>query len=608
MTFNQIKMMKNILASCLFLFAFQAMSQQLYYSQYQLTPMLNNPSLIALTEELKVDVGYRNQFGGKGANYSTPMVAAQMPFYNENVKNVFDKIGAGGIQVYTDRTGFSGMLATTGFSATYAHLVNLSTKDRLAFGLQPGVYQRRVDFSKLQSGSQWDGYNGAYNEGFDLKENVTSTERRTFFTLNGGITYIRYNAGGDPFLTLSLGANNLTRPNISLNSGSFKNPMHWNVQGTINAFEDHQFIIKPSVRHIQVMSQSQTNIGSYFYYKLPEAKGFMGKGTIGLGAWYSNKNAVVMALEINQKDWAIGFSYDFLTSSLADAKNSTGAPEIIVGFRKYLGKKQKGYDDKGGAGPGGTGGGGGSGGGKSDVKDPKKAQPTDNNEINKEPEAKPVDPKTGEEDKPAVERQDVEKKVEVPSIVEPRTKTPEAKPKKSTKAKSGKGKKPGAKPAAKKSTGGKKNLKSNLSPELTEKLSKVTTSDEYLGKDPYAGTAKALNEEQMNTLKKQPRFGFSGVELDERAQDQLAKIAAIMKDRPKMKLEIGGFGCDLGGPEVTKIVAMGRAEAVRRFLASKGVPAKQIQTRSYGMENPQTDNATDLDKITNRRVQFKFIQ
>lgn len=604
--FNQIEMMKKILASSLFLFAFQAMGQQLYYSQYQLTPMLNNPSLIALTEELKIDVGYRNQFGGKGANYSTPMIAAQMPFYNENVKNVFDKVGAAGAQIYTDRAGFSGMFATTGFSATYAHLVNLSTKDRLAFGLQPGIYQRRVDFSKLESGNQWNGYNGAFDPSRSVNENIIATERRTFFTLNGGITYIRYNAVGDPLLTLSLGANNLTRPNISLNSGSMKNPMHWNVQATANVFEDHQFIVKPSVRHIQVMNQSQTNIGSYFYYKTPESKGFMGKGTVGIGAWYSNKNAVVLALEINQKDWAVGFSYDFLTSSLADANSTTGAPEIIVGFRKYLGKKQKGYDDKGGIGPGGSGGGG-SGGGKSDVKDLKKAQPTENNEINKEPEAKPVDPKAGEEDKPAIERQDIEKKEEVPAVVEPKEKPVKTKPAKAQKGakKTGKTTKPAA---AKKTSGARKNLKSNLSPELTEKLSKVVTSDEYLGKDPYAGTPKALNQEQRNTLKKQPRFGFSGVDLDENAMDQLSKIAAIMKDRPKMKLEIGGFGCDQGGPEVTKIVAMGRAESVRRFLASKGVPAGQIKTKSYGMDNPQTDNATDEAKITNRRVQFKFIQ
>ena len=604
-TINQIEMMKKIFTAGLFLFAMQAMGQQLYYSQYQLTPMLNNPSMIALTEELKIDVGYRSQYGGNGSRYSTPLVSAQMPFYSENVKNVFSKIGAAGVQVFTDRAGYSGELATTGFSATYAHLVNLSTVDRLAFGLQPGVYQRRVDYSKLQSGSQWDSYNGAYNPNRPVNENISASERVTFFTLNCGITYIRYNIKGDPFLTLSAGANNLTRPNISLNNLSFKNPLHWNIQGAIQAYEDHQFIIKPTVRHIQVDNVSQTNIGSYFYYKIPAEKGIFGKGTIGLGAWYSTKNAMVMALEINQKDWALGFSYDFLTSSLANAQSSTGAPEIIIGFRKYLGKKQKGYDDQGG--------GNGGGGGKSDVEGAKKAVPVET-EINKVPEAKPVEPKAGEEDKPAVDRQDVEKKDDVPPVVE--TVPPAVVAPKVIKKAPAKGKKPAAKagaakkaaPATKKTGGSKKMLKSNLSPEMTEKLANVRTSDEYLGKDPYVGTPLALTPDQMNTLKKQPRFGFSGVELDENADKQLAEIAKIMKDRPKMKLEIGGFGCDLGGPEVTKTIALGRAEAVRRSLAAKGVPANQIKIKSYGMENAQVANDSEEGKITNRRVQFKFFK
>lgn len=612
--------MKRILSLGLIFFSLQAMGQQLYYSQYQLTPLLNNPSLLALTDELKIDVGYRNQFGGKGGNYATPLVAGQMPFFNESVKNVFEKFGAAGAQFYTDRTGYNGMLATTGFSAAYAHLVNLSTRDRLAFGLQPGIYQRRVDFSKLESGSQWDAFYGTYSQGLPLNENIAATERRTFFTLNGGITYIRYNSAQEPLLTISLGGNNLTRPNISLNSQSFKNPMHWNFQASGKAYENLQFIVKPTVRHVQVGNLSQTNLGSYVYYKLPKSQGIIGEGTVGLGAWYSNKNAVVLALEINQKDWALGFSYDFLTSSLADAQNSTGAPEIIIGFRKYLGKRQKQYEEKGGGGQG--------GGNKSDINNPKKAVPTEG-EINRETEVKPTDPKAGEADKPAVERQDAEKKDETitPPVTEKEPASNEEKPSKpATPVKASKtkpSKKTVAKPTAKKKTTSKPKPKSakkysNLSPEMTKKLEKVRTSDDYLGQDPYAGTPLALTSAQLDVLKQQPRFGlgskhdarspYAGVELDERGESQLRAMAKILKDRPKMKLEIGGFGCDLGGPEVTKVVALGRAESVRRYLAAQGVPANQLSIKSYGMENPEADNSEVEGKIANRRVQFKFIK
>ncbi|HRH35037.1 MAG TPA: PorP/SprF family type IX secretion system membrane protein, partial [Catalimonadaceae bacterium] len=262
--FNQLNSVKKFLSFCFTVLVFQAYSQQLYYSQYQLTPMLNNPSLIALSEEIKIDAGYRNQFGGKGGNYSTPLFAGYMPIYKESVQNQFTKLGAGGIQLFTDRTGYGGMLATTGFSITYAHLVQLSAKDKLSFGLTPGFFQRRVDFSGLKSGSQWDSFYGEYKEQLPLNEEIAQTERRTFLTINSGLTYLRERSNGDQFFTFSVAANNLTRPNISLNSKSFSNPVGWNIQSSIVAFEDDQFIVKPTFRHIQVRNLSQTNIGSYF--------------------------------------------------------------------------------------------------------------------------------------------------------------------------------------------------------------------------------------------------------------------------------------------------------------------------------------------------------
>jgi outer membrane protein OmpA-like peptidoglycan-associated protein len=163
------------------------------------------------------------------------------------------------------------------------------------------------------------------------------------------------------------------------------------------------------------------------------------------------------------------------------------------------------------------------------------------------------------------------------------------------------------KPAAKKSSASKKRAPSNISPELRKKLADVVTPDEYLGDDPYKGTSKALTPKQLNLMKQQPRYGLSGYEIDDVAAAQLNEIAEIMKSRPKMKLEIGGFGCDKGGPEVTKLTSLGRAESVKRYLSSKGVPANQIVTRAYGLDNPIRSNDDEDGKAANRRVQFKFL-
>lgn len=599
-------MKKGIL---LFLFAMVVSglsAQQMNFSQYQLTPLLNNPSLMALSEEIKVDFGYRSQFGGKLGNYSTPYLAGHMPIYVKGANDVQRKLGAGGLQILTDRTGYNGLFATTGFSVAYAHITALSKTDKISFGLQPGFFQRRVDAAKITTGSQWDSYNGAFDPSRNVNEALAATERKSFFTINAGITYIKENRNGEPFLVLALGGNNLTRPNVSLNNFSFANPIYWNFQGNILAWENEQFQIRPTFRHIQARNLNQTNLGSYFYYKLQEKAGIIKEGKIGLGLWYSNQNAIVTALEINQRDWAIGFSYDFLTSSLANAQNSTGAPEIIIGFRKFIGRKKKADLNASGA----MGGDGGyKKGGKAD--EPKKAVAP--SEMNPEPVAKPAPADTAKPapvEKPAAPATPAPAVEEKPAPAKPaqtaepkaETRKPAAPAKKKTTApvKKAAAKKPAAKAKAR--------PQSNLSPEQREKLRDVVTPDEYLGTDPYKGTQKALNAEQKALLKKQPRFGFNGYEIDEETADQLKEIAALMKSRPKMKLEIGGFGCDKGGPEVTKLVALGRAESVRRYLVAQGVPANQVTAKSYGMANPIQENTSEDGQVANRRVQFKFIK
>jgi type IX secretion system PorP/SprF family membrane protein len=586
--FNQLAIFNKSVLFGLLLVTGTTFGQQLYYSQYQLTPMLNNPSMITLSEELKVDVGYRSQFGGKGANYGTPLISASMPLYNKISSDAFKKYGAVGLQVFTDRTGFSGMLATTGFSFAYSHIIRISHLDWVSFGLQPGVYQRRIDFSKLTSGSQWDGSNGVFiDDPSKLGENINADERRSFFTLNSGATYVRHNNRGQEFLVIGLSANNLTRPNISLNANSFSNPVNWNLQGSVIAYENKQFQIKPTFRHIQSRNLNQTNVGSYVYYKIEDQKSFIGKGKIGLGLWYSNQNAIITALEINQKDWALGFSYDFLASTLSDANNSIGAPEIVIGFRKYIGKGKKGLSDINASGSMG-------GGGK--LKDLKKAVPS-NTEINQEPVAKPVDVvKTVEAPKldPNKDTAAIKKGPAKPILDESvKNNPPPVVPKKILTKPKGASKKP--------------TLKSNLSPEMTEKLSKVLTPDDELGKDPYAGTPLALTKKQRDVFRKQPRYGKGGYVLDEVAKGQMNQIIKILKSRPKLKLEINGFCCDMGGPEVNKLVSTARAENVRRYFRSKGIPLNRLKVKGNGLDKPIGDNTTEEGRITNRRVQFKFV-
>jgi len=542
----------------LFVLSLNAHAQLMNFSQYQMTPLLNNPSLIARGEELKVDFGYRNQFGGLSGNYGTPFLSAFKPLYLLGKNEEYKKFGAAGIQFVDDRTGINGSLATTGFSATYAHIANLSKNDQLVLGLSVGFYQRRVDFGKLTSGNQWDSFNGAFDDKRSLNENLTATERRSFPLVNAGLTYIRLKADGRPFFSLSAAANSLNTPNVSLNKGESLREMSLNLQGSVAAYENETILLQPTFRHIQEGKQNQTNIGSYLYYKFGENASLFKNGNIGLGLWYSNQNAAVAALEMNMKDWALGFSYDFLISSLGELTNRTGAPEFIIGFRKFVGKNKK-----------------------AEAPAP----------ITAKPEEKPV--QTPAEVKPDPTAKPAEEpKKEVP-VQEPAQKVQEeAKPAAPVKE--------DVKPATPVKDEVKKDEKSEkgLTPaeierERARKRQVYMTPLGFRGNDPFGGAKVALTPQERAFLSKSVKFKLNGAELTPASAKHLDNVAKVLRKHPNLKIEIKGFGCDLGTDDTNLQISQSRADKVKAYLVKRNVPGKQLRAIGLGKLKPEDDIKVD---------------
>ena len=55
------------------------------------------------------------------------------------------------------------------------------------------------------------------------------------------------------------------------------------------------------------------------------------------------------------------------------------------------------------------------------------------------------------------------------------------------------------------------------------------------------------------------------------------------------------------------MLSVKRAEAVRKFLTSKGVPEKRLKVAGQGSAKPVLPNKTEYGRIKNRRVEFKLL-
>jgi outer membrane protein OmpA-like peptidoglycan-associated protein len=99
-------------------------------------------------------------------------------------------------------------------------------------------------------------------------------------------------------------------------------------------------------------------------------------------------------------------------------------------------------------------------------------------------------------------------------------------------------------------------------------------------------------------------FASGKAELLGTAQTKLNEVASVLAKDPNAKLTVQGFTDSRGSDQLNKDLSEKRAEAVRSFLVSKGIPAANIAAEGRGEEQPIADNATAEGRANNRRVEI----
>ncbi|NPA35439.1 MAG: OmpA family protein [Chlorobi bacterium] len=81
-------------------------------------------------------------------------------------------------------------------------------------------------------------------------------------------------------------------------------------------------------------------------------------------------------------------------------------------------------------------------------------------------------------------------------------------------------------------------------------------------------------------------FDENSPDLPAGALPELQRLLRIMLDNPNMKIEIGAHADDPGDDTENLILSQKRAETVRKYLISKGVPEENITSKGYGRSRP----------------------
>ena len=85
----------------------------------------------------------------------------------------------------------------------------------------------------------------------------------------------------------------------------------------------------------------------------------------------------------------------------------------------------------------------------------------------------------------------------------------------------------------------------------------------------------------------------------------LNNAARIIRAMPAgVTVEIRGFTDNRGDAGLNARLSKRRADEVRKYLISKGVPPKRLSAKGFGEKSPRASNATDKGRAANRRIEF----
>jgi outer membrane protein OmpA-like peptidoglycan-associated protein len=85
---------------------------------------------------------------------------------------------------------------------------------------------------------------------------------------------------------------------------------------------------------------------------------------------------------------------------------------------------------------------------------------------------------------------------------------------------------------------------------------------------------------------------------------ELDKLVLTLKNQPALRIEIGGHTDNVGDQRLNQTLSEYRAKVVANYLIQHGIADERVRARGFGGSRPLNGNATEAERIVNRRVEF----
>lgn len=124
----------------------------------------------------------------------------------------------------------------------------------------------------------------------------------------------------------------------------------------------------------------------------------------------------------------------------------------------------------------------------------------------------------------------------------------------------------------------------------------------------YSGWVKIKYELPASITLQDVLFETGSATLSASSGKSLDELAAFMKRKTTMEIEVAGHTDNVGNAEANLALSQKRAEAVRNYLVGKGIHPSRVKAKGYGQESPVADNSTDAGRRKNRRTEIHILK
>ena len=83
---------------------------------------------------------------------------------------------------------------------------------------------------------------------------------------------------------------------------------------------------------------------------------------------------------------------------------------------------------------------------------------------------------------------------------------------------------------------------------------------------------------------------------------------AMMKDNPKLGIQLEGHTDNQGNPKMNMGLSQGRVDNVKKYLVSKGIDKDRIKTKAFGGTRPILNANSPEARALNRRVEMRVLK